>query len=165
MTVTIRRTFSKEILTETTKQHRVNIIPLHPECLPYIQEKKNSSLPEAFLFTSKNGKHYRERRLQSMWRDACKKAGLTGIKLYNASRHSFASQLLNSNVPLEVISRLLGHSSLKTTQVYAKMSTKPLHSAVLKLSLKDKLSLQKSEGVRENVSETVRELSAIEKKK
>ncbi len=36
------------------------------------------------------------------------------------SRHSFATQAMLKKVPLEAISSMLGHSSLKTTQVYLK---------------------------------------------
>ena len=35
-------------------------------------------------------------------------------------RHTVAMELLNNDVPLDVISRLLGHHSLKMTQIYAK---------------------------------------------
>lgn len=42
-TVRIRRSFSLNILRETTKQKKENIIPLHPEFLPYIENVMNHS--------------------------------------------------------------------------------------------------------------------------
>jgi integrase/recombinase XerD len=36
------------------------------------------------------------------------------------SRHSFATQALLHNIPLAAISTMLGHSSLKTTEIYLK---------------------------------------------
>lgn len=40
---------------------------------------------------------------------------------FHASRHTFATMSLNNHVPLETISKMLGHSDIKTTQIYAKM--------------------------------------------
>ncbi len=50
-------------------------------------------------------------------------AGICGIdtKLTSyVSRHSFATQAMLQNVPVNAISAMLGHSSLKTTEIYLK---------------------------------------------
>lgn len=44
------------------------------------------------------------------------------------ARHSFACISLDNKVPLESISRVLGHTSLKTTQVYAKISASKIEA-------------------------------------
>lgn len=36
-------------------------------------------------------------------------------------RHTFATVSLNNHVPIETISKMLGHADIKTTQIYAKM--------------------------------------------
>ncbi len=42
---------------------------------------------------------------------------------YHSGRHSFASLVtLEEGVPIETISRMLGHSNIKTTQVYARVT-------------------------------------------
>lgn len=38
-------------------------------------------------------------------------------------RHSFATELLNSNAPIADVSELLGHSSMATTQIYTKLGS------------------------------------------
>jgi site-specific recombinase XerD len=57
-------------------------------------------------------------------------AALAGIKddlCYHQARHSFASLItLEAGVPIETISRMLGHSDISTTQVYARVSRKKL---------------------------------------
>ena len=41
--------------------------------------------------------------------------------------HSFSSLItLEQGVPIETISRMLGHSNIKTTQVYARVTPKKL---------------------------------------
>jgi len=53
-------------------------------------------------------------------------ANLAGIKkniTHHVGRHTFATQALNKGVPLEVVQKLLGHTDIKTTQIYAKMLT------------------------------------------
>lgn len=137
-TVRIRRSFSLNILRETTKQKKENIIPLHPEFLPYIENVIKTSLPEAFVFVNKRtGKPYNDETLRKIWHRALKGAGLkdSGLRLYDASRHSFASQLVNANVPLNIVSKLLGHSSVKMTARYAHENISTMKSAMRSITL------------------------------
>jgi|GEM_PF-6267868 len=51
-------------------------------------------------------------------------AVLLGIKkhvVFHSSRHTFATLALNQGIPVEVVSEVLGHSDIRTTQVYAKI--------------------------------------------
>jgi len=64
------------------------------------------------------------------------------IRLYDATRHSLASNLLKQNVPLARISKLLGHSSVKMTEKYAHADIQSLKYDLQKISiinLKDKI--------------------------
>ena len=45
-------------------------------------------------------------------------AGITSDVTSYTIRHSFAMALKEQNVPIEMISELLGHKSIKTTQIY-----------------------------------------------
>ena len=54
-------------------------------------------------------------------------AGLKTDLVYHAGRHSFASLVtLEEGVPIETISRMLGHNNIQTTQVYARVTPKKL---------------------------------------
>ena len=57
-------------------------------------------------------------------------ADVCGIKkklTFHLARHTFATTVTLSNgVPIESVSKMLGHTSLKTTQIYAKVIDKKL---------------------------------------
>lgn len=40
---------------------------------------------------------------------------------FHCARHTFATIAISSGIPIEVISKLLGHNDLKTTSIYAKI--------------------------------------------
>ena len=64
-------------------------------------------------------------------------AVLAGVKedvSYHVRRHSFASLItLEAGVPIETISKMLGHSNIQTTQVYARVTPKKLFEDMDKL--------------------------------
>lgn len=68
-------------------------------------------------------------------------AELSGIRTnlsHHIARHTFATTvLLENEVPLEVVSHLLGHRSVKTTQIYAKITKGRL--ALVSQSLNERL--------------------------
>lgn len=54
-------------------------------------------------------------------------AGLSQNLVYHMGRHSFASLVtLEEGVPIETISKMLGHSNIRTTQIYARVTPKRL---------------------------------------
>jgi site-specific recombinase XerD len=59
-----------------------------------------------------------------------------GRKLtFHMARHTFASQIcLSQGVPIETVSRMLGHRDIHTTQIYAAVSTRKIGSDMEELS-------------------------------
>ena len=49
-------------------------------------------------------------------------AGISKKLSMHVGRHTFATGALSSGVPLEVVSEWLGHSDIRTTQIYAKIT-------------------------------------------
>ena len=45
----------------------------------------------------------------------------------HCARHSFAVLAINKGMPIESISRILGHTNITTTQIYAKITMQKLH--------------------------------------
>ena len=64
---------------------------------------------------------------RSMTQHPLKKWIVSTSLCYHQARHSFASLItLEAGVPIETISRMLGHSDITTTQVYARVTPKKL---------------------------------------
>jgi integrase len=67
--------------------------------------------------------------LYCSWNTARIRAGLSEVRMHDL-RHSFASNLVNSGQSIYVVSKLLGHSQIKTTARYSHLSDATLMSAV-----------------------------------
>jgi site-specific recombinase XerD len=65
-------------------------------------------------------------------RIAATKLGFTKHIHCHLGRHTFATTCLTIGIPLEIVSKLLGHRSIQTTMIYAKYVDKVLDSEMLK---------------------------------
>lgn len=63
-----------------------------------------------------------------------KKAGITKDFTFHAGRHTFATLSLNSGTDIYTVSKLMGHTSLETTQIYAELLNQSKDRAVDRLS-------------------------------
>jgi integrase/recombinase XerC len=73
---------------------------------------------EPALFVTPRGKRLSPRTAQNQLAKWAKKAGLPGAVHPHMLRHSFASHLLQSSGDLRSVQEMLGHSSLRATQIY-----------------------------------------------
>ena len=61
-------------------------------------------------------------------RAVAKRCGITKHITWHQSRHTAATTVFLSNgVPIETVSSMLGHKSIKTTQIYAKITKEKLN--------------------------------------
>ena len=57
-----------------------------------------------------------------------KECGITKDISFHCARHGFATLALSMGMPIESVSRVLGHTNIVTTQIYAKITTQKLDS-------------------------------------
>ena len=60
-------------------------------------------------------------KMNQRLKEVATEAGISKNLTMHVSRHTFATSTLTMGVPLESVGKMLGHKSLKTTQIYAKI--------------------------------------------
>lgn len=79
-------------------------------------------LNDDYLFPSNRGGKLTTATIQAIVENAAKKAGITKEVYPHLLRHSFATHLLEQGTDLRIIQKILGHSDIKTTQIYTQIS-------------------------------------------
>lgn len=102
------------IFTERQKNDHPVKIPLLDEALCILKQYKSFSdnlLPV-----------YSNQKINVYLKEITKIVEITKKLTFHSARHTFATTVtLSNNVPIETVSKLLGHSRLNTTQVYARV--------------------------------------------
>ena len=80
-------------------------------------------LNEDYLFLNKNGGVITERGVRYVLEQIIKKTSLNKNISPHMLRHSFATHLLNEGCDLITVQKLLGHESIKATQIYTHVTT------------------------------------------
>jgi integrase/recombinase XerC len=83
------------------------------------------------LFLNRNGTRLTPRSVHRMLIKLAEDAQIHKKIYPHIFRHSFATHLLNHNVDLRVVQELLGHASIRSTQIYTHITTERLKKAYL----------------------------------
>lgn len=94
-------------------------LPLSEMVLLLLREQFRQYRPTTFLFEgAQPGEPYSARSLQQVVKQAAERAGIRRPISLHMLRHSYATHLLEGGTDIRMIQDLLGHASIKTTEIY-----------------------------------------------
>lgn len=98
------------------KKDRLVVLPV--SALDELREYYRQYRPRKYLFEGQFGGGYSLRSAQAVFKTAMRKAGIKKQIGIHGLRHSYATHLLEMGTDIRFIQELLGHNSIKTTQIY-----------------------------------------------
>ena len=110
------------VLIQNSKGKKDRYVPLPHTILDELRAYYKSFKPKEFLFENDYHQPMAVRSIQAVFKLAKDKANIKKTIGIHGLRHSYATHLLEYGTDMSIIQKLLGHSHVKTTQVYAKVS-------------------------------------------
>lgn len=124
------------IYTERTKTKTESNVPLLPEASRIINKYKDN--PET-INKDRLLPVISNQKVNAYLKEIATVTGIKKTLTFHLARHTFATTVtLLNDVPIETVSKLLGHKGIRTTQIYAKVVEKKVSNDMIKLT--DKLS-------------------------
>ena len=99
---------------------------LHQELLIFSELNPNDRV----FFVSGRGGKLTTSTIQAIVKNASAKAGIEKNVHPHTLRHSFATHLLENGTDIRIIQKLLGHSDIKTTQIYLRISNQSIKNVM-----------------------------------
>ena len=131
-----------KIIRKTNRQHSVRIGQKAVEILEKYQQKEQKQEDIIFPFANIDKTYFTDKEhrnlitgraiaLSNMYlRKMGKRLELPFNLSFHISRHTFATRALNNGMRIEHVSKLMDHSDIGITQVYAKIISSELDNAV-----------------------------------
>ena len=106
------------------KKDRISVLPKKLQNdLRNIVAGKNS---EDFVFGSNRGGKLTTTSLQKIFRQSLAKTEIKKNATFHSLRHSFATHLLENGTDIRYVQVLLGHTNIRTTQIYTQVTNPKL---------------------------------------
>jgi len=111
---------NKWIHTKRTKTNELLKIPLLPRAREILDKYENEIEPTGKLLPV-----YSNQKINKILKEIANACGIHKNITFHVARHTFATTVTLANgVPIETVSKMLGHTKLSTTQIYARVLRK-----------------------------------------
>lgn len=113
--------------THITKSKKIRSVPINDNICPVLLEmQKHATTDNLFSYTGRNISVLVSQKFKSY----VTKAKLNPTLHFHSLRHSFASWLVQGGINIFLVSKLLGHADIKTTQIYSHLRQDDLLTSV-----------------------------------
>lgn len=98
-------------------------VGLNDKLIEVLESYYRKYKPKEYVFNGQSSNQYSKESVLQIIKQLAEKAGIENKRVYtHLMRHCSATHMLESGVDLNLIQRILGHSSVKTTSVYCHIS-------------------------------------------
>ena len=115
-----------QVLIENSKGKSDRYVNLPESVLTQLRSYYKDYKPKHFLFEGQYGGEYSIRSVQAVFKNGMRLAKINKTVGIHSLRHSYATHLLEYGTDMAFIQKLLGHSDMKTTMIYAKVGKKEI---------------------------------------
>ena len=112
------------IKISNAKGAKDRIIPLPINVLNLLRKYYKVYLPKTYIFNGIDGGKYTAMSVRNVLKRSSRRAGIRKNVTPHMLRHSFATHVLESGIDIRYIQAVLGHNSIKTTEIYTHVSSK-----------------------------------------
>lgn len=108
----------------------------------YYNENKKSIQNCGYFFVNQRGSRYTEQSIREMLKKNTKQAGIKRNITPHMFRHSFATYLIEEGVDVSCVQQILGHNSIRTTQIYIHLAAQKQADILKKLHPRNKMKIE-----------------------
>lgn len=119
-------------LAYLSKNGKIRTMPLNDKAMAILIHRLSNAKSD-YIFTYE-GKMIQQSLISHKFKSYVRNSGVNPALNFHSLRHTFASWLVQKGVTIYDVSKLLGHSTINSTEIYAHLRVDELRSAVEKLN-------------------------------
>ena len=106
------------LMVRAAKGKKDRVVPLPLQLLDNLRQYYTAYHPKKYLFEGQNGGKYTAKSIQSFIKKYALVAKIQKPVTPHMLRHSYATHQLENGINIRYVQELLGHNSIKTTELY-----------------------------------------------
>jgi site-specific recombinase XerD len=106
------------LMVRAAKGKKDRVLPLPLTLLENLRQYYIAYRPEYYLFEGQKGGKYSAKSIQSFIKKYAREANIQKSVTPHMLRHSYATHQLENGINIRYVQELLGHNSIKTTELY-----------------------------------------------
>ena len=128
-----RKLIKIKVIEDWSPKTNERIIPINNDLLDVLRRHKKNTTSGRLVFHAGDGEKIPSGKLRKKLKQITKKCGFSDVTKLHTLRHTYASHLIMGGASLRTVGKLLGHSDISTTMIYANLTQEHVKDAVANL--------------------------------